>query len=153
MTCMKGVAVLAALIVLSGCSRSPEETERVGLEFRLAENEPGEGLTEMAMSRSGETFYLHDEVAIGNADIASASATHWNGQPAVEMVFTDPGREKLAEFTLAHVNRRVGMLIDGELVYAPMIRAPILEGRAVIMGEFSEREAKRIAAGLVLPDP
>ena len=43
----------------------------------------------------------------------------------------------------------IGMLVDGELITAPVIRTPIREGRAVINGDFTEEEAKRIAAGIV----
>ncbi len=143
---MKTVTVLIVLLALLGCAKAPEQ---VTIEFRLAETEPAEGLTEMIFHRTEETFYLHDEVLISNADIASASATMWEQRPVVDLRFTEAGTQKLAKLTTENVKKRVGMLVDGTLASAPVINAPILEGRAIIDGDFSEKEARRIAAGIV----
>ena len=95
-------------------------------------------------------FYLHPEVILANEDIASTSVTHWEDRPAVDVILTEAGKEKFAEFTGANIGKRAAILVDGKLVTAPIIRAPILQGRALINGDFTEQEAKRIAEGLMV---
>jgi len=139
------ICFLLLVLLFLHCSKGPQP---MTLEFRLAQLEPGEGLTEMTFAPTGETLYLHDEVLIGNTDIASASAITWQDRQVVDLRFTAEGKEKLARLTGEHVKERVGMLVDGRLLSAPMINAPILEGRAIIDGDFSQEETLRIATGI-----
>jgi preprotein translocase subunit SecD len=120
----------------------------MAVEFHLAQTEPGEGLTEMTFEPTGEKVYLHDEVLIDHTDIASAEAIQWQGEEAIDLTFTEPGRMKLARVTGQHVTERMGMVVDGRLLSAPRINAAITQGRAVIIGALTEEEARRIAAGI-----
>jgi preprotein translocase subunit SecD len=118
------------------------------LEFRLVQSEPAEDLTKTTFELTGETFYLHDQVLIDNTDITAAKAITWQGRQVVDLNFSETGKEKLAQMTSEHITERVGMLVDGRLVSAPTINAPILEGRAMIDGNFTEEQARHIAAGI-----
>ena len=139
------VLVLSVALLTVYCSEQPEP---MALEFRLAQTEPGEGLTEMIFEPTGELLYLHDEVLIDNNDISSAEAVEWEGEHAVDLTFTEPGTEKLARVTGQHVTERMGMVVGGRLLSAPRINAAITQGRAVIAGAFTREEARRIAAGI-----
>jgi len=138
------LSLITALCALH-CS---QESRPMALEFRLAQTEPGEGLIEMTFDPTGEKLYLHDEVLIDNTDLSAAKAVEWEGEYAVDLTFTEPGREKLAMVTGQHVTERMGMVVDGRLLSAPRINAAITQGRAVIVGAFTEQEARRIAAGI-----
>lgn len=140
----RSLVVILALIWL-GCAKGPET---VTIEFRLAEMQPQEGLTEATFEQTGEKFYLHDEVLIGSAEIATATAIIWQDHDVVDLRFTASGKEKFAQITRQHLKKRIGILVDGKLVSAPIINAPILEGRAIIQGSFTEQEAQRIAKGI-----
>ena len=138
--------MIAGLVLVAvGCG-----TRGVTIEFRLAQTEPGAGLVEFVLPGSGETYYLHGDAAIGNADVATASVIQHGDRPAVDLLLTQEGAVRFAEFTKANLKRRVGILVDGELVSAPIINAPITGGRAMVIGDFSEEEALRIARGLRL---
>jgi preprotein translocase subunit SecD len=141
---------MLCLSIVAGCGGAETEVEKVALELRIVETSPGEGLTAMTMTAWGrsETFYAHEEILMTGDDVDSAALTEWNGHPAVELSFTAEGAAKLAQITGANVGRRMGMIVDGVLVTAPVIRAPIDGGVAVINGEFTDEEAKRVAAGL-----
>ena len=149
---MKQVLVLVMIMVLIGCGSLKKQPETVKLEFRFAEIWPTEGLEEVTVTAWGETqtYYLHDEIEMTNADIDSAFVTTWNDSPVVELIFTESGRERFARLTEENIGKRLGMLVDGELVIAPVIRDAILTGKALINGDFSEKEAQRIADGIVL---
>ncbi len=140
---MRRIVIASIMLGLAACRGG-----QVRLEFRLAETEPGEGLTEVSLPHSGETFYLYPDVAISNADIASASVIQGSSGPVVELILTPTGSEKLARLTEANLKKRIAMLVDGKVVSAPVINAPIPGGRAMLMGDFSEEEALRIARGL-----
>lgn len=75
--------------------------------------------------------------------------TAWQGRPGVEVLFTEEGSRKFAEITGANVNKRMAILVDGKLVTAPLIRAKISGGRAIINGIFTHEEAERIARGII----
>lgn len=157
---VKRLLCMACAVAVAGCGSSNEdeasaekkhvEAERVALEFRLVEPVPGEGLVEMAMSAWGqsETFYAHEQALLTGEDVESATAVRMNGRPAVELKFTEAGAARLAEVTGSNVGRRMGMILNGELVTAPVIRDRISGGVAVINGEFTQEEAERVAAGL-----
>jgi preprotein translocase subunit SecD len=146
----KFLSVIIVFLTLLACTGAPQQPEKATLEIRLAASEPGEGLTGAIFEPTGETFYLHPEVMLTNADIAAASVSQWEDRPVVDLTLTETGKEKFAEFTRANIGKRAAILVDGKLVAAPIIKAPILQGRALINGIFSEEEAKRIAEGLMM---
>ena len=132
------------LFVLIECLGPNEVT----LEFRIAEDEPATGLTEMIFEMTGESFYLHKEVLVDQSNIDTAIVTTQNKRPAILLVLTREGTRKFAELTQRNVGKRCAMILNGELVSAPRIMAPIVEGRAILAGNFTESEANRIAEEL-----
>jgi hypothetical protein len=130
-----------------GCS----EPEQMTLEFRIAEEEPGPGLTETVFDQTGEHFYLHDEVLVNRSDIDSAFATMHDGRWTVELILTSIGSQKFGELTERNVGKQCGIVLNGQLVSAPRIMEPIRVGRAAIMSDFTEAEARRVAQGLSRP--
>ena len=140
--------VLTLLVILVGCANHQARAPEVRVEFRLADMEPGDGLTPMTMQATDDTFFVHREVLLGGADIDSAFVRAGRGGSSVEVVFVETARERWAAITEQYIGRRIGIIVDGMLVSAPIVRAPITKGRAVITGGFTEAEAKRIAAGI-----
>jgi preprotein translocase subunit SecD len=64
---------------------------------------------------------------------------------SVELV--EPGAQRMRQATAGHLGRPVAILIDGEVVAAPVLRAAI-SNSAVISGDFTRTEAERIADGI-----
>jgi preprotein translocase subunit SecD len=140
----KSIFLLSVLLSMT-CAAGPEP---MTLQFRLAQPEPGKGLMEATFEPTGEVFYLHSENLIDPSDIAAAKAMTWQGRQVVDLSFNETGKEKLARITSEHIGERIGILVDGRLVSAPTINAPILEGRAMIAGYFTEEQAHHMAAGI-----
>jgi len=136
--------ILIVLTALSACS----EKENIALEFRIAEEESAPNLTEMVFEPTGKIFYLHDKVLIDQSDIESAVVTIQNGHPAVELILTSKGTKKFEVLTAQNVGKRCGMVVDGKLLSAPIIRDTISGGRAIISGIFTESEAETITNSL-----
>ena len=137
----------ATLIILSiaGCSSGPKP---LALEFRVAEDSPGEGLSEMYVPLMDRSVYVHPDAAIDAAHIDTAVVYAQDEHFLVDLQFTAAGTAAMTELTAANIGKRIAILVDGEVVSAPICRAAITAGRAVINGDFGEAEATRIADGL-----
>ncbi len=101
------------------------------------------------MAGSDRVVYLHEEIIVTNDDIAQSRVIQGDGPShfGVGVEFTATGARKMREATAGHVGRPVAILIDGGVVMAPVLRAPI-SGSAVISGDFTKAEAERIVNGI-----
>jgi preprotein translocase subunit SecD len=122
----------------------------VRFEVHLAEDTPAAGLREIPVSGGARRIYLHEDAILTNSDIAHAeliaggTATTFG----VALTFNDAGASRITIATGGHVGRPLAILIDGEVVMAPVLRSPITTS-AVISGDFTRAEAERIVAGIV----
>lgn len=147
---MKTLISCFVLIVLFSCSNTVQPAKKVIVEFRAAQLEPDSTRLSMSSQNFPEIIYVHNEPVITNLDIDSAAVSRMNQSYSVELFFQGPAKEKLAEFTRQNLNKHIAILVDGELVSAPAVRAPLVDGLALITGNFTEEEAKRIAQGIML---
>ena len=69
-------------------------------------------------------------------------------QLEIQLEFNSEGAKQFGKITTDNVGKRLGIVLDGQLYAAPYLNEPILGGRAQITGNFTEEEAKEIAAGL-----
>jgi preprotein translocase subunit SecD len=147
---MRTSLLIVAVAFLCGCTASPPGAAPVSLEFRLAQSEPAEGLTEMTVRGSDRKVYVRNDVVLSNADVASASvSTNFQNLVTVQIAFTKLGGKKLTHATEANINNHIAILVDGNVVSAPLVRAKIMGRRAEISGSFTAQEATRIAEGIV----
>jgi len=124
-------------------------TRKARLELRLVGSGPGPGLSEMTDLDPSQPVYVSNSPVITNADIAHARATRHAGAPAVGLAFTKRGANRLCDITSANIGKPMGALVDGRLVNVATIRERLTcgaPGGALITGDFSHDEAKRIAA-------
>jgi len=78
------------------------------------------------------------------------------GKPAVSIEFSKEGGDKFALITEKNVGKRVAILLDNQIVSAPVVQEKIIGGSAQITGNFSVDEAKKLAIQLnagALPIP
>jgi preprotein translocase subunit SecD len=121
----------------------------VRFEVRLAEDQPAAGLREARVTSGNRSVYLHEEVVVTNADIdrcaivPGSSPSRFN----IGVRFNAAGADKMRQATANHVNRPIAILIDGEVVMAPVLRDPIGES-ALVSGDYSQAEAERIVNGI-----
>jgi hypothetical protein len=120
----------------------------VQFEVRLAEEKPVPGLVVAQVPDSGRLIYLHPEIVVSNDDIAQS----WVSQESpdgysVAVQFLPSGAERMRQATANHVGRLVAILINGNVVIAPVVRSPIGDS-AVITGHYTRAEAERIANGM-----
>lgn len=66
----------------------------------------------------------------------------------VALTFTPQGSEKMRRATEAHIGERLELLVDGDVVVAPTIRAAISRS-ATLTGDYTFEQASRIAEGVM----
>jgi SecD/SecF fusion protein len=83
------------------------------------------------------------------ADLEPKSSAHLSGTgstPAVSQVFTPSGQAAFAQFTTAHVEEIMGVVLDDAVITAPSINEPITDGEGEISGGFANlKEAQSLS--------
>lgn len=77
-------------------------------------------------------------------------------EPQVSLKFDEEGTKLFAEITKRNLNKKVAIYLDNEVISAPTVQTEIDNGEAVITGDFSVEEAKKLARRLnegALPVP
>ena len=92
---------------------------------------------------------------LGLTDVGSAAAvTNQNsGQWQVDLTVTNAAAPRFDKAMRQSVGREVAIVIDGEVVAAPIVNAGIVGKHVTITGNFDKQTAERIAAGLTKPPP
>lgn len=76
---------------------------------------------------------------------AQAAMNQQNNQCVVNLEFSDEGAKKFADATMKNVGRQIAILLDGEVLTNPVVREPILGGKAEISGQRDLEEAQHLA--------
>ena len=136
------------MLVLTGCATMPGTSQAVTLEFRPGSQSPMEGLTEMTVVGTDQKVCISQEVVLSNNDIASAQVIEGFGSPQILIIFTKAGTEKFSRATENNIGKPLGIVIDGQLFSAPIVRETISTPRLIISGRFTQEEALRIVNGI-----
>jgi preprotein translocase subunit SecD len=121
----------------------------IRFEVRLAEDRPATGLREVKLSGPDRSIYLHDEVIVTNSDIAVARVVPGR-RPSefnVALEFNSSGAEKMRAATANHIGKPIAVLLDGQVVMAPVLRT-LISASARITGNFTRTQAERIVKGI-----
>ena len=125
------------------------QANSTAIEFRLASFTPQSGWQERKLQNSQQTIYLADAVIIAAADIALANAGFTeDGMPSVFITMTESGRKKFAVATGRSIGKPIAIVVNGQVLSAPVVRETIDGGRVMLTGMATAREAKEIADGL-----
>jgi preprotein translocase subunit SecD len=76
--------------------------------------------------------------------------------PQIALQFDAEGTKKFADITSRNINKRVAIFLDNQILSAPTVQTAITDGKAVITGQFSVKEAKELVTRLnsgALPVP
>jgi len=104
----------------------------------------------------GIPIVLRKRVSVSGENLVDAQATFQEGQPVVSIRFDGPGGRKFGKLTTDNVGRRFAIVLDGDVISAPVIREPIPGGNGIISGRFTTETANDLALLLragALPAP
>ncbi|MBI3397274.1 protein translocase subunit SecD [Candidatus Woesebacteria bacterium] len=84
------------------------------------------------------------------ADLSLASVTfdQKSGKPSVSLEFTQEGGNKFGKITQESIGKPVAILLDNQVISAPVVQEKITDGKAVITGSFSLEEVKQLVIQL-----
>jgi SecD-like export protein len=147
------VTAVAALIIvglLFGNGNRGTLQAAVRFEVRLAETQPVPGLIVARVADSRRVIYLHPEMIVTNDDIAQAAVVQDGlDRFGVSVELLQSGAQRMQQATANHIGRPVAVLIDSEVVTAPVVRSAI-SNSAWITGNYTQAAAERIANGISL---
>ena len=62
----------------------------------------------------------------------------------IEITFDEEGKEAFKKATTGHVGEEIRILVNGETVSAPVVQEPVMEGKCVLTGGFTQSEAEEL---------
>ncbi|MBM3644284.1 MAG: protein translocase subunit SecD [Alphaproteobacteria bacterium] len=87
-------------------------------------------------------------IVVGGEDLDDARATfeqQSGGRPIISFTFNGPGGRAFCAATRANVNRRLAIMLDGEIISAPNVQSPICGGSGIITGQFTTQQTQEQA--------
>ena len=116
-----------------------------GVAVRLVDDAPRAG-DEHATGADGRDLWLAPDVLMTGAMFASVQpASDSAGQPAVNFTLTPEGKSRFAAITRENIGRRLAIVVNGRVVWAPIVRDEIAGGAGQINIRFSAEQAENMA--------
>jgi len=165
-------------INLLGVSEPLIQTSKVGDEHRIIVELAGVTDVNQAISLIGQTAQLEfressiatpsaatdfKPTSLTGADLqravvqfASGQSNSLSGNPSVGLEFTAEGGKKFSDITSRNISKPLAVFLDENIVTAPVVQNTISDGKAIITGNFTVDEAKKLVIQLnagALPVP
>ncbi|MCB9946760.1 MAG: protein translocase subunit SecD [Rhodospirillaceae bacterium] len=90
-------------------------------------------------------YVVRKRVELSGDNLVDAQPTFQDGAPVVSFRFDSAGARRFADITEENVGRQFAIVLDGEVISAPVIRTPILGGAGIIEGGFTVQSATDLA--------
>ena len=154
------------LALLAGCSGARRSTQTmapgsgVSVEFRLIDDSAESDAPKMKVKNTlapwdkEESFHVHSTRLLDQADIAYAEMEFYRDRPLISGMssgtcyimihFTPEGANKLSEITASNVDRRLAIIVDGDLIVAPVIKERITDGQTRLVLKCLEEPARDV---------
>ncbi len=146
------------LIQVPGIGSAAELKEIIGTTAQLtfhpvigrgsdAEANPGPGNQIFPALDQDGVFYTVESAAVvtGEELVDAQPAFDQNGQPAVSFRFNVGGARKFGDYTAENIGSPFAIVLDGEVVSAPVIQSHIPGGSGIITGSFTVEESTNLA--------
>jgi preprotein translocase subunit SecD len=166
--------VIARRVDLYGVAESTIKTAISGDSYRILAALPGVSNPQEALALIGQTATLE----FAEIPVATDAATFTdlrptgltgkdlkkssvgfdpqNGKPQINLEFTEEGGRMFGEITSRNIGKQVWILLDGQILTDPVVEQAILDGHAVINGDYTLEGAKNMVITLnagALPVP
>jgi SecD/SecF fusion protein len=161
---MKNLLVLL-LLALVGCvadatkavekqTQASQPSVQTSFQMRLVLDAATSDSERKRVHRAGETnapieyldvqkLSLMDHQSIKSV---STEPDGYSGRPTIKIELTPEGAKLLAAISQQNIRKRIAVLVDDQVVFAPTVMAPLLGGAVVVTGLRTEGDAKELAA-------
>jgi len=92
-------------------------------------------------------YYIVEETPVvsGEELVDAQPSFDQNGQPAVSFRFDTTGARKFGDYTAANIGAPFAIVLDSEVISAPVIQSHIPGGSGIITGSFSVEDSTQLA--------
>jgi preprotein translocase subunit SecD len=146
------------LIQVPGIGSAAELKALIGTTARLtfhpvvgrapsADADPGpRNLVLPSMDQKG-VFYIIEEtpVVTGEELVDAQPSFDQNGRPAVSFRFNPSGARKFGDYTADNIGKPFAIVLDNEVISAPVIQSHIAGGSGIITGSFTVADSTQLA--------
>ncbi|WP_424988157.1 protein translocase subunit SecD [Microbulbifer sp. S227A] len=139
------------LIELPGIDSAQTLKALIGTTARLSFN-PVSGtagpdrLTLPLAGQPGQSYDLDPRAVVTGEDLVDSQPGYdANGRPAVTFRLDSAGARAFGAFTATHIGQPFAIVLDGEVLSAPIIQSHIPGGSGIITGTFTTDETARLA--------
>lgn len=110
-----------------------------------AAGNPGELI--LPSSEQPEVSYILDRAPVVSGEnlVDAQPAFDQNGRPAVNFRFDPPGARAFGDYTADNIGQPFAIVLDGEVISAPVIQSHIPGGSGIITGQFTAEESTELA--------
>ena len=146
------------LIQVPGIGSAAELKEIIGTTAQLtfhpvvsrsatADTQPGVGNKVVPDIDNPEQFYVLESapVVTGEELVDAQPSFDQNGRPAVSFRFNPTGARKFGDYTAENIGNPFAIVLDNEVISAPVIQAHIPGGSGIITGNFNVEESTNLA--------
>ncbi len=99
-----------------------------------------------SMDEEGTYYILEPTPVVTGEELTDAQPTFdQNGRPAVNFRFNPSGARKFGDYTAQNIGSPFAIVLDEEVISAPVIQDHIAGGSGIITGRFSVEESTRLA--------
>ncbi|MBM3615146.1 MAG: protein translocase subunit SecD [Alphaproteobacteria bacterium] len=89
---------------------------------------------------------IAQEAVVGGDELDEAQPSFdQNGRPAVSFRFNPSGARAFGDYTAAHIGEPFAIVLDDEVISAPVIQSHIAGGSGIITGNFTVEESTNLA--------
>jgi preprotein translocase subunit SecD len=99
-----------------------------------------------AADEPGMFYIIEQTPVVSGEDLVDAQpAFDQNGRPAVNFRFNPSGARKFGDYTAANIGQPFAIVLDDEVISAPVIQSAIPGGSGIITGNFTVEESTDLA--------
>jgi preprotein translocase subunit SecD len=99
-----------------------------------------------SLNEDGVYYIVEQTPVVSGEELVDAQPSFdQNGQPAVSFRFDTTGARKFGDYTAANIGAPFAIILDSEVISAPVIQAHIPGGSGIITGSFSVEESTELA--------
>lgn len=108
---------------------------------------PGPGNELLPSLDEPDTFYVLEQapVVTGEDLVDAQPSFDQNGAPAVSFRFNPAGARRFGDYTATNIGNPFAIVLDGQVISAPVIQSHIPGGSGIITGRFDLAEATELA--------
>jgi preprotein translocase subunit SecD len=112
-----------------------------------SETDPGAGNELLPSIDQEGLFYVLERGAVVTGEELTDAQPDFdqNGRPAVSFRFNPAGARKFGDYTAENIGNPFAIVLDGEVISAPVIQSHIPGGSGIITGNFSVEESTNLA--------